>query len=70
MALVSERGALRMAVPADPLARVQYLATNRAVFGQILDNLRIVAAHLERTWVSELDSALGPPPEGYEPPPM
>jgi hypothetical protein len=70
MALVSERGALRMPVPADELARTQYLATNREVFGQILDNLRIVAAHLERTWISELDSALGPPPEGYVPPPM
>jgi hypothetical protein len=70
MGLVTERGALNMPVPADALGRMQYLATNRETFTRILDNLRVVAAHLEQTWVRELEAALGPPPPGYEPPPL
>ncbi len=70
MALVTERGALNMPVPADALGRMQYLATNRETFTRILDNLRVVAAHLEQTWVRELEAALGPPPPGYQPPPL
>jgi hypothetical protein len=70
MALVTERGALNMPVPADALGRIQYLATNRETFTRILDNLRVVAARLEQTWVRELEAALGPPPSGYAPPPL
>jgi hypothetical protein len=70
MALVTERGALNMPVPADALGRMQYLATNRETFTRILDNLRVVSAHLEQTWVRELEAALGPPPTGYAPPPL
>jgi hypothetical protein len=70
MALLTERGALNMPVPADPLGRTQYLATNREVLARILDNLRVVAAHLETTWIRDLEAALGPPPAGYAPPRM
>jgi hypothetical protein len=70
MGLVTERGALNLPVPADALGRMQYLATNRETFTWILDNLRVVAAHLENTWAREIEAALGSPPAGYQPPPL
>jgi hypothetical protein len=68
MALLTERGTRKLPVAAERSLRYQYSAPNRKVFGQILENLRVVVDHLEGTWIAELEQALGPVPEGYQPP--
>ena len=46
--------------------RYQYSAPNPEVFHQILENMIVVARHLEHTWVVEMEHGLGPPPAGYQ----
>lgn len=60
MTLVSARGVARMPIPADRTLRLQYLTPNPQVFAGVLENMRIVVAYLEGTWVRELEEALGP----------
>ena len=68
MAVLTERGTEKLPVPAECSLSYQYSAPNRKVFGQILENLLVVVDRLEGTWVAELEQALGPVPEGYQPP--
>jgi len=61
MALVSERGTARIPIPADRSLRFQYLTPNPQIFSGVLENMRIVVTHLERTWVADMEAAMGPP---------
>src|SRR3954453_19433646 len=60
MALLSERGAARIPIPADLSLRLQHLTPNPRIFTGVLENIRIVVAHLESTWVQDMEAALGP----------
>jgi hypothetical protein len=60
MALISERGSARLIIPADLSSGLQYMTPNPQVFAGVLENMRIVVAHLESTWLPEMESALGP----------
>ncbi len=60
MALVSERGAARIPIPADRSLRLQYMTPNPQIFAGVLENMRIVVAHLEGTWVVEMEAAMEP----------
>jgi hypothetical protein len=59
LALVSERGAARMPIPGDRSLRFQYLTPNPQIFAAVLQNMRIVVAQLEGTWVRDMEAALG-----------
>jgi len=60
MALMSERGAARLPIAADRSLGFQYLTPNPQIFAEALENTRVVVAHLESTWVADVDAALGP----------
>jgi hypothetical protein len=60
LGLLSERGAARIPIPADPSLRMQYMTPNPQVFIGVLENMRMVVAELERTWVVEMEAAIGP----------
>jgi hypothetical protein len=64
----TEAGVFRLVLPADRTMRGQYLAPNPEVFRAIVENLTVVVRELERTWVVQIEDALGPVPEGYQPP--
>jgi hypothetical protein len=59
LALMSERGAARIPIPADRSLRLQYLTPNPQVFAGVLENMRVVVAHLEHTWLPAMEAALG-----------
>lgn len=58
LTLLSERGAARIPIPADRSLRMQYLTPNRQVLSGVLENMRLVVAHLESTWLAEMEAAL------------
>jgi hypothetical protein len=60
LGLLSERGAARIPIPADPSLRMQYMTPNPEVFIGVLENMRMVVAELERTWAVEMEAAIGP----------
>ena len=64
----TEAGVFRLVLPADRTMRGQYLAPNPGVFRAIVENLTVVVRELERSWVVQIEDALGPVPEGYQPP--
>jgi hypothetical protein len=39
---------------------MQYMTPNPQVFIGVLENMRMVVAELERTWVVEMEAAIGP----------
>lgn len=59
MALLSERGAARIPIPADGGLRLQYLTPNPQVFTGVLENMRRVVSELERTWIVAMEAAIG-----------
>jgi hypothetical protein len=60
--LFSQRRSLVLRVLAERSTRRDYEVPNSQVLSQILDNTRVVVKHLEKTWVMELEEALGPLP--------
>jgi hypothetical protein len=58
MALLSQRGAARIPIPAGRRLEFQYQTPNPEVFAGVLENMRIVVAHLESTWVRDLEAVL------------
>lgn len=60
LGLLSERGAARIPIPADPSLRMQYMTPNPQVFIGVLENMRVVVGELERTWALEMEAAIGP----------
>jgi hypothetical protein len=59
MALLSERGAARIPIPAEGGLRLQYLTPNPQVFAGVLGNMRMVVSELERTWIVAMEAAIG-----------
>lgn len=60
LALITEGGAARIPIPADRSLRFQYLTPNPQIFTGVLENMRVVVAHLEGTWVNEMEAAMKP----------
>jgi hypothetical protein len=60
MQLVSDGGTLNLRVHAERSMRHDYEVPDSQVLSQILDNMRVVVKHLEKTWMTELEEALGP----------
>jgi hypothetical protein len=60
MELVAERRNLTLGVVAERSTRHEYEVPNSEVMSQILDNTRVVVKYLEKTWITELEEALGP----------
>ena len=58
VALRSERGSACIPIPADRSLDFQYLTPNTQVFAAVLENMRIVVACLETTWLPEMEAAL------------
>jgi hypothetical protein len=61
LSLVTEHGTARFPLPADRSLRVQHLTPNSRVFAGVLANMRVLVAHLEQTWVADLEAAMQPP---------
>ena len=60
LALITDRGAARITIPASTSLQYQYLTPNPDVFAGVLGNMRIVVAHLESTWLRDMEAAMGP----------
>lgn len=58
LALVSKEGVFRLPVPASGQNSAQQLTPNPELFRMAIENANLLVAHLERTWVAELESAL------------
>jgi hypothetical protein len=63
LTLMSKQGAFRLLVPPDASLRGQWMTPNPRIFSQVLDNLRATVDYLERTWIADLERALGPEPD-------
>jgi hypothetical protein len=60
MRFVSQRRMLTLGVMAERSTRHGYEVPNPKVLSQILENMRVVTKHLEKTWVADLEELLGP----------
>ena len=63
LTLMTKQGAFRLMVPPDASLRGQWMTPNPRIFAQVLENLRATVDFLERTWIADLERALGSEPD-------